>query len=164
MAAPLCLHLEQLPARLLLMPQHLIRAPTFPGEPSWPPAPYPGWSCPLAQHVSTTRLLAFCSSPHEVVFLKMTSLSPPNLAWLKLFTYFWRGEGYFPGKFLWPRVLVCTEIGPLLTSELLIWGLENSLLVGGGRSCALWDTQQHPWPQLTGCQHPSALSQQLKCF
>lgn len=119
------------------MPQHLIRAPTFPGEPSWPPAPYPGWSCPLAQHVSTTRLLAFCSSPHEVVFLKMTSLSPPNLAWLKLFTYFWRGEGYFPGKFLWPKALLCTEIGPLLTSDLLTWGLENSLLVGGGRSLCI---------------------------
>lgn len=63
----------------------------------------------------------------------MTSLSPPNLAWLKLFTYFWRGEGYFPGKFLQPRALVCTEIGPLLISELLTWGLEISLLMGGRR-------------------------------
>lgn len=69
--------------------------------------------------------------------IEMTSLSPPNLAWLKLFTYFWRGEGYFPGKFLQPRALVCTEIGPLLTSELLTWGLENSLLVGGRRSLCI---------------------------
>jgi hypothetical protein len=44
--------------------------------------------------------------------------------------------------------LVCSEVGPLssMVSHLSAVAICGWAIVCSGMSCALWDTERHPWP------------------